>query len=661
MRQLIDSSRQLTGQWKYEQARQAGEAAQKIALDLFGPESLEYADCLFNLGRMNNIFGYLDKVKPFYLEAIAIRREKLGADHPDYARSLNNLALWHNDMGQYEAAEPLYLQAIGILKKVSGDQSLDYAKILHNLAILYDRMGRYESAEPLYLQVKAIRENKLGKAHPNYADCLNNLANLYYNMGRYASAERLYLEAKAIWEKVSGKESLEYAKSLNNLASLYYSKGRYDLAEPLYLAVKTIREKKLGLEHADYASSLNNLALVYTDLGRYKSAESLFLQAAAIWGKVSGKEHPYYAECLTNLAVLYQKMHRYQSAEPLYVEATAIWEKALGSEHPNYIQCLNKLAGLYRETNRDQSAGQLYLKTSALTNALLSKSSRFLSDVELFSYVQLCTKDLDRYYAFAQIMEGKLPDVVADCYDNALFHKGFLLNVSSRISKLAATNTVASQLNNQLKSFQRRLAKEYAKPLADRRGVDELEAAANSTEKELVRTVTGFGEAIRQVRWQEVQAALKPDEAAIEFIHYRDYTPDPTDSIRYAALVLRSGDSAPHLVPLFEEQSLAPWLPKSNDMDQIDGFYRTPTGKTLYQLIWQPLSQLLAEKNTVYYAPSGLLHRINLGAIPISPSLIFADRYRLVILGSTRQLVNQNAGTPPMSSEALLFGGIQYE
>ncbi|MCK6695633.1 MAG: CHAT domain-containing protein, partial [Thermoanaerobaculia bacterium] len=63
---------------------------------------------------------------------------------------------------------------------------------------------------------------------------------------------------------------------------------------------------------------------------------------------------------------------------------------------------------------------------------------------------------------------------------------------------------------------------------------------------------------------------------------------------------------------------------------------------------------------TVYYSPSGLLHRINLGAIQPARRETLADRYQLIGMGSTRNLV-----VPPAVSiagnTAALFGGIQYE
>ena len=91
----------------------------------------------------------------------------------------------------------------------------------------------------------------------------------------------------------------------------------------------------------------------------------------------------------------------------------------------------------------------------------------------------------------------------------------------------------------------------------------------------------------------------------------------------------------------------------------MDQAYTFQSGQaSLYSLIWKRLDSLLQGINTVYRAPTGVLHRLNLGAIPISPDQHFTDRHRLVLLGSNRSLalgtqVNQPATTP----DAILFGG----
>ena len=121
------------------------------------------------------------------------------------------------------------------------------------------------------------------------------------------------------------------------------------------------------------------------------------------------------------------------------------------------------------------------------------------------------------------------------------------------------------------------LAVEYSKSFEDRDSmmIRELEEKANKIEKDLIREVAGFDEALRQVTWKEVQSVLKPHEVAIEFMHYKFNNPEPTDSIMYVALILKKGDELPQIIPLFEENALNASLSfrKEDKVERMNDLY----------------------------------------------------------------------------------------
>ncbi|MCK6695809.1 MAG: CHAT domain-containing protein, partial [Thermoanaerobaculia bacterium] len=142
----------------------------------------------------------------------------------------------------------------------------------------------------------------------------------------------------------------------------------------------------------------------------------------------------------------------------------------------------------------------------------------------------------------------------------------------------------------------------------------------------------------------------------------------------YAALVLSPNDQNPRFIPLFEQKQLDSLLHTAGERkaDYVNALYTIaergtkPLGKpkkSLYELLWKPLEKHLAGVNTIYYSPSGLLHRLNLAAIPIGLDSVLADRYHLVELGSTRSRVLGIIPTTIQSAanDAALFGGVQYD
>ena len=199
----------------------------------------------------------------------------------------------------------------------------------------------------------------------------------------------------------------------------------------------------------------------------------------------------------------------------------------------------------------------------------------------------------------------------------------------------------------------------------------ELEEKANDAEKELARTVAGYADASRQVKWKDVQTGLKQAEAAIEFIHFKVNFPQKTDSTMYAALLLESGDAQAKFIPLFEEKQLHDLLNvtenisiKANALYSMRGAVplseKNQLSKNLFDLIWKPLEKYLKNVNTIYFSPSGELSKLNHLAIPIGKGKILSDKYNIVQVGSTRQLVVPQK-VEINNQMAILYGGIQYE
>ena len=642
---------------------------------MLGKEHPDYATSLNSLANLYVVLGNYEKAEPLYLEAKGIREKALGIDHIDYASSLSSLGILNYKMGNYEKALPFSLKAKAIREKLLGTGHSEYAASLNNLAILYQDMGNYEEAERLYREAIAIRKKVDGAEHPEYAASLNNLATLYNDMGNYGEAERLYIEAVAIRKKVQGIQHVDYATNLSNLATLYYYMGTFDKAEKIHLEALDIRGKVLGKEHPEYANSLIDLAVLYYSLGNYEKSEQLYLEAIVIQEKTLGKDHPDYAGSLNSLALIYSSWGNYEKAVSLTLEAVALRKKTLGTEHAHFLRSLNNLASIYQKMGIYEEAEPLFCECSLLNQSLLKKAVHHLSERELGLYMSQFSNRQEQVLSFINASDRN--NLVSTSFDNSLFYKGFLLSATSRLTTAKMTSPESIEKGLQLKAYRRRLAAEYAKPIAERRSVAELEERANIIEKELARLVAGYADAIRQVKWQEVQKELKADEAAVEFVNFRIDFPETSDSVMYAALVVIAEISQPIFIPLFEEKELIEKLSGNKELQSNDLVAQIYTRGLvpheimnnhagLYDLLWKPLDSLLTGIKKIYYSPAGMLNQINLDAIPVGfddreEVLTLADKYSLVRLGSTRSIVIPDATQINPSNEIVLYGGIRYE
>ncbi len=708
----------------YENAEKWYLEAVAVRGKVLGKQNLDYSFSLNNLG---NVYLYLrkyDKAELLYLEVLAIQEKAVGKENADYAGTQVNLASVYFQMGRNSEVEPLLLEAQFIFEdKLKNRNHPFYKSCIKLQADLYQRIGQYEKAERLFLEIKTHNENAYGKEHPFYANCLTNLGLLYKTMGDYERVEPLYLEALSIQEKVFGRKNLECAntlqllgvyyqlicndqkaeqmflesldiqESINSRTNIYgYAGGLINLgehyllkaikekeAEALLLKAKAIFEVELNnRNHSYYGNCLVSLARLYEQQGLNEQAEMLYLNVIDNSKTVLGEEHPDYAMKLNNLGQFYLHTHQYQKAEQFLLKAHQIWAKTIGKEHPNYSMSLDHLGFLYESLKEFSQSQPLFIESTALVESRLAKSTFYLSESELAGYVSAYQNDqailpnylINRAFIAGQQQTGTLPSLI---FNQALFYKGFLLNASSHLRKHAESAPETAEINSQLKSYRRRLATEYAKPINERIEVAALEEKADAAEKELARSVAGYAEDTRQVKWQDVQTSLKTGEAAIEFVHFKVNFPINTDSILYAALVLLPGSEQPQFIPLFEAKQLDALLKPAGKqkVDWVNQLYaETGNGQTsLYELLWKPLEPALAGVQTIYFSPAGQLHRLNLGAIAI-PSLLrgqsetttIGERFRLIGMGSTRQLVTGSGNdASETSAQAMLFGGIQYE
>ncbi len=670
----------------YEKAELIYIETLRIRKTVLGESHPKYLTSLNNLAGLYESLGNYSKAEPLYVEVMKTYKIKLGENHPNYTTSLVNLALLYNNMGNYAKAEPLYLEAIKIDKITLGENHPDYATSLNNLAFLYYNTGNYAKAEPLYLEALKIRKTVLGDTHPDYANSLNNLAALYYSIGNYAKAEPLYVEAIKIAKTIMGENHSNYATSLNNLALLYKTMGNYAKAEPLYLEAMKIIKIALGENHPDNATSFNNLADLYESMGNYAKAEPLYLEAIKIYKIALGENHPSYATSINNLADLYVTMGNYAKAEPLYLQAMKIYKIALGENHPSYATSLNNLAALYNSMGNYAKAEPMFLENYSVSGRNIKTGFSFLSEKERgFYWETKKNKFEDIYPSFAYKYYPEKPSISTFAYNNALFTKGLLLNTSVQIQNaiLQSGDSTLIASWNTMRSLRQQIKMLESKPLAEQTGLQALENQADSIDKVLTKKSQLYkqSQTEMQQKWTDVQNSLQPNEAAIEFVSFRYYNKQYTDSMLNYALVLKKNSPYPELIPLFENKQLdSLFLQSTTNVNQLytfrlsnlreDSLVRELNyGEKLYDLVWKPLQKSLQGINTVYYSPSGKLHQVSFAAIPVDSTILLCDKYNLYQVTSTREVIKHNAtntvkaaNTPKkISHEAVLFGGIQYE
>jgi CHAT domain-containing protein len=509
------------------------------------------------------------------------------------------------------------------------------------------------------------------KEHPNYATSLNNLGYLYQQLGDYAQAEPYYLEAKNIMEKTLEKDHSGYATLLNNLGLLYLEMGYSAKAEPYYLEAKNIREKTLGKEHSAYVNSLHNLGALYNKTGDYAQAESYYLEAKNIMGKTLGKEYPEYAPFLHNLGYLYDEMGDYAQAESYYLEAKNIMEKTLEKDHPYYAGTLTNLLTLYLSAKNYPQASLFASKADQFLTSQINQNFTFLSEQQRNAFWNKNKNRFDGSFSLSYLYP--VPKTIEQAYNNTLFTKGLLLRTNNEIRDAILTSGNQNLIRQfeGLHALRQQIIALHAQQEPKTAYIASLESRADSLDKVLTQASQAYRDAKADIalQWQDIQAQLQANEAAIEFVHFNFYNKKQTDSVLYAALILKKGAPAPIWVPLFEKSQLEALLADENDDTgkRITKLYtsgnpRFYNGQKLYQLVWQPLEQYLSGIKSVYYSPSGALNQISFAAIP-ADTFLLTDQYKLHLVSSTREIVRMKTKKTAFLpvTKAVEYGGIFYD
>jgi len=80
----------------------------------------------------------------------------------------------------------------------------------------------------------------------------------------------------------------------------------------------------------------------------------------------------------------------------------------------------------------------------------------------------------------------------------------------------------------------------------------------------------------------------------------------------------------------------------------------------LYAAIWQPLEEHLKGVSSIYFSPSGLLHKVSFNAIPVSDGKRLVDIYDLNLVSSTREITRRNRDVQRPRS-AVVYGGLFFD
>jgi tetratricopeptide (TPR) repeat protein len=246
--------------------------------------------------------AYADAERGFRA-ALAETKRVFGPDDLDVASLLNNLGVLRKYQARFDEAVVFYRRALPMLEqsaKRTGETGA-LATLYHNLGGIEHARGQYAAGEPHARRSVELREAELGPDHVSVAADVAALAALVEGLGRLDEAAALYERAIDIFTRKLGPRSAEVALDLAGLASVRQAQGRVPEARELYGRALALQEKVFGGEHPEVAMTLNNFAALERERGDLPRARTLYERAWKTYRAVVGDKHKYTRLCLANL------------------------------------------------------------------------------------------------------------------------------------------------------------------------------------------------------------------------------------------------------------------------------------------------------------------------------------------------------------------------
>ena len=650
---------------RYRETRMRGEELLTVDEKLFGNGSAEYAQSLsFYLDVLINL-GNVQAAK----NTATAGMNNFNKKETEYALILNKYADIHNLTGEYTRSEKFFQESLKILRSAEGNASLNVNNVSVNMGNLYVNQGRIPEAEKLFSTAENFYRSQLDNAEVEaaYYSTLNNRAYALHSLSLYENAIQLYKLVLRHDSIAFGTQHPDYAKTLTNLANTLISQGQTAEARRLLLRAVQIAITTNGVQSIDEASRLNNIANTYKSEGQYDSALILYRQADAIFLKELGEGSLEYSTTQFNIGKALMGKNSPDS-KPYLQKALMLRKKLLGARHPRYGEVLQKLALTEWHDNKPTKATGYFNELVNNYYAQIDDYFPILSEEEKSKfYFSKFKIDQEAYVSFVLDRLSNNPTQLGSLYDLSLNTKGIIFYATQKVKQaiMQSNNPELISQYDTWVSLKEQLAKAYGEGSDEALKLgDSLSNRANVLEKVLVLKSAEFKNVFvrKTYSWKQVQAKLKPGEAAIEVLRFRTYSQEEegyfTGRVNYIALILTP------------ETKTGPRVFRWASGGQMEGrmlnFYRNAIKFQMpdtisYNVFWKPLRDELNGITKVFFSPDGVFNQINPNTLYNSKtSKYLADEITLDLKTNTRDILEQPKQRKSKSG-AYLFGFPDYQ
>lgn len=611
-----------------------------------------------------------------------------------YLNCYQYIADYYTNCGQYDKAEEAYLTGMQHLEVKSYQSYYVYENLVTGLFSLYAyQLNNLDKADELIeLCIKNAESNYSLNAHLTTANLIFNryqlLASKNVDISLQMAALAEYTNQIQLARKMNeGDEETLKAMALK----MVYSFGQYlsEYASAVKEMEKAIqspdeRTRSMALQAKQMFDTFGQMLGSMADIAREDVSEQIGRGGQADESRLAGayqylgnyylylcndtvEAEKYYillGQTQTGKSWGLNALASLKESQEKYGEAVKLLEQIVStSTYETFTSLQNKASDASR-------IGTCYYRLGQYDKALI-QARRFadyrqqlaqlnfdlMTQAEREAFVSQGGTGGTALYTLLPVFKQELAD---EAMNALLSEKGLLLRSSERIKKaLSLLND--SALMAQQDSLQRLQTYYKTLNMADYIGSDannnemvKCRQRMERLERNINREAAKYIEGMNTPDWQAVQAVLKQDEAAVEYVI--------SDSTSLGALVVLA-QGIPQYVALTTTNELWNGLEKLKDLDvqqKAEALYRDDQLK-LYDKLWKPIEGRLQGINKVFYSPTGFLNDLAFAAFKCTDGSYLLEHYELHQMLSTGDLVALRSH-PALQSvhTSALYGSVYY-
>jgi tetratricopeptide (TPR) repeat protein len=261
--------------------------------------------------------------------ALKIELRTYGGDSINTAQAMIALARVEVLRQDYVVAEPLLISAVPVLNARFGEESPALIEPLSALARIALARGDLSAAKSWAHQSQAIAARRPAATS---TEPLRVMGAIDAAEQRFDDGEKLLREAIARDRLYHGADSLETARSLAQLANVLLRAQHFDKALPVIEQAIAIDQEKLGQTHPLIADDYADLGVIYAGLGRDDAAADALYFAIDLLERGSNEESTRLGYAELSIAPILRRLGQTEDADAAFKDAKHILDKAAEDE-----------------------------------------------------------------------------------------------------------------------------------------------------------------------------------------------------------------------------------------------------------------------------------------------------------------------------------------